>query len=263
MQLMPDTARRFGVTNAFDPRQNIFGGVQYLRFLLDMFRGDVALAAAGYNAGENAVARYGGIPPYKETRGYVAARSRRCWACSDAPGGTVQAAAAFFTPDPAGCRRPAAATASAARRQRRGAARASGKLAPARPRIYYKWTDDAGGRSTWPRPRRPRASSTRMIRALDCARRAMRDPSPRAPFDQGLFLTHFNKGKALYDEQRLRGRRARAGGGLPAAAARPEGAEPAGPRLLQAGEATRRPRRSTASWRRRAPTPTRSSTTWA
>ena len=71
MQLMPDTARRMGVTNAFDARQNIFGGVRYLRLLLDQFRGDVALAAAAYNSGPNAVLRYGGVPPYKETRGYV------------------------------------------------------------------------------------------------------------------------------------------------------------------------------------------------
>lgn len=71
MQLMPFTARRFGVVNAFDARQNIFGGVQYLRVLLDLFSGDVSLAVAGYNAGENAVLRYKGIPPYKETQGYV------------------------------------------------------------------------------------------------------------------------------------------------------------------------------------------------
>jgi hypothetical protein len=71
MQLMPDTARRFGVTDAFDARQNIFGGVRYLRVLLDMFDGDTVLASAAYNAGENAVKRHGGVPPYRETRGYV------------------------------------------------------------------------------------------------------------------------------------------------------------------------------------------------
>ena len=60
-----------GERDSFDPRQNIFGGVKYLRALLDMFNGDTALAAAGYNAGENAVLRYNGVPPYKETRGYV------------------------------------------------------------------------------------------------------------------------------------------------------------------------------------------------
>jgi soluble lytic murein transglycosylase-like protein len=71
MQLMPVTARRFGVVNRFDARQNIFGGTRYLRALLDQYRGDVSLTAAAYNAGENCVARYNGIPPYKETQDYV------------------------------------------------------------------------------------------------------------------------------------------------------------------------------------------------
>jgi len=72
MQLMPGTAARFGVGNAFDPQENIRGGVTYLRFLLDKFDGDVRLAAAGYNAGEGAVMKYGGVPPYNETTEYVA-----------------------------------------------------------------------------------------------------------------------------------------------------------------------------------------------
>jgi soluble lytic murein transglycosylase-like protein len=72
MQLMPATARRFGVKNIFDPAQNIEGGARYLRFLLDMFNGDLELALAGYNAGENAVINYGyRVPPYRETRYYV------------------------------------------------------------------------------------------------------------------------------------------------------------------------------------------------
>jgi soluble lytic murein transglycosylase-like protein len=71
MQLMPDTARRFGVGNAFDAGQNIRGGVQYLAWLLKRFGGDVRLAAAGYNAGEGAVDKYKGVPPYAETRRYV------------------------------------------------------------------------------------------------------------------------------------------------------------------------------------------------
>lgn len=71
MQLMPATARRFGVDNAFDPAQNIRGGVQYLAFLLKRFNGDVRLAAAGYNAGEGAVDKYRGVPPYSETQRYV------------------------------------------------------------------------------------------------------------------------------------------------------------------------------------------------
>lgn len=71
MQLMPATARRFGVTNAFDAGQNIRGGVQYLAWLLKRYNGDLTLAAAGYNAGEGAVDKYKGVPPYNETRRYV------------------------------------------------------------------------------------------------------------------------------------------------------------------------------------------------
>ena len=72
MQLMPATARRFGVTNIFDPAQNIEGGARYLRFLLDTFNGDVKLVLAGYNAGENAVVNSGyRIPRYRETQNYV------------------------------------------------------------------------------------------------------------------------------------------------------------------------------------------------
>jgi soluble lytic murein transglycosylase-like protein len=72
MQLMPATAVRFGVTDIFDPRQNIDAGVKYMRWLLNKFSGDVRLALAGYNAGEGAVMKYGNaIPPYRETQDYV------------------------------------------------------------------------------------------------------------------------------------------------------------------------------------------------
>lgn len=72
MQLMPVTARRYGVTDSFDPVQNINGGAQYLSDLLKLFNGDVSLAIAAYNAGENAVVRYGNrIPPFPETQDYV------------------------------------------------------------------------------------------------------------------------------------------------------------------------------------------------
>ncbi|MBV9507457.1 MAG: lytic transglycosylase domain-containing protein [Acidobacteriia bacterium] len=71
MQLIPETARRFGVSNPFDVSQNINGGARYLKYLLNLYKGDTRLALAAYNAGEQAVARYGGVPPYPETRSYV------------------------------------------------------------------------------------------------------------------------------------------------------------------------------------------------
>jgi soluble lytic murein transglycosylase-like protein len=71
MQLMAPTAQRMMVTDILDPRQNIFGGVRYLRVLANLFNGDLELTIAGYNAGEGAVIRHGGIPPYEETQHYV------------------------------------------------------------------------------------------------------------------------------------------------------------------------------------------------
>ncbi len=71
MQLLPATAERFGVANAYDPAQNIEGGIRYLKFLRDQFPDNLSLVLAAYNAGENAVRKHGGIPPYQETRDYV------------------------------------------------------------------------------------------------------------------------------------------------------------------------------------------------
>ncbi len=91
MQLIPATARRFGVADAFEPAANIAGGAAYLDWLLAEFRGDGLLALAGYNAGENAVRRHDGVPPYAETRDYVAlvmdALSAAGALCETPPGG--------------------------------------------------------------------------------------------------------------------------------------------------------------------------------
>lgn len=92
MQLMPGTAQRYGVTRIFDPQQNVLAGGRYLRDLLRQFNGDMRLALAGYNAGENAVLKYGGIPPYNETRHYVRKvmslyQKYRNLKCNNAPSG--------------------------------------------------------------------------------------------------------------------------------------------------------------------------------
>lgn len=84
MQLMPATARRFGVTKIYDPKQNVDAGVKYMRWLLDFFGQDVVLALAGYNAGEGAVLKYGrNVPPYRETQEYVRRITNRYRAISD------------------------------------------------------------------------------------------------------------------------------------------------------------------------------------
>jgi hypothetical protein len=131
MQLMPFTARRFAVTDPFDPRQNIFGGVQYLRLLLDLFDADVTLALAAYNAGENAVQRWRGVPPYKETKGYVQ-KVRSALA-----GGTISAGRSAEPSSPAIGFAPSANVLPASTPPRK-------PVVPARPRVYYKWSDASG-----------------------------------------------------------------------------------------------------------------------
>jgi len=84
MQLIPATAQRFGVANPFDPKQNIEGGVNYLKYLLDMFGGDLNLSLAAYNAGEHTVQRSGGIPAIPETQNYVR-RVTSIYQTGDAP----------------------------------------------------------------------------------------------------------------------------------------------------------------------------------
>jgi len=85
MQLIPETARRFGVADVFNPVDNIQGGAKYLRYLLDLYGGNYPLALAAYNAGERAVARYGTVPPYAETQNYLKLVARRLEASKRAP----------------------------------------------------------------------------------------------------------------------------------------------------------------------------------
>lgn len=157
MQLMPFTARRFGVADAFDARQNIFGGVQYLRLLLDMFGGDIALALAGYNAGENAVVRHSGIPPYKETQNYV--RKIQSLLASGFRAYTSRSTLTVAGPTPASSFAPDVP------RSLRKAATAE-KIVPARPRVYYRFVDGRGVQSISHDPP-PEGVTYSLIRALD------------------------------------------------------------------------------------------------
>jgi hypothetical protein len=164
MQLMPDTARRLGVADSFDARQNIFAGTQYLRMMLDLFAGDVELALAAYNAGPGAVQRYGGVPPYKETRGYVQKVSSLLgglWAPPVAPSKGEQAAS-FFTPSSSAALLRTSAPAAAARPE---GARAK-RVEPARPRVYYRWRDDGGTTHVAEAPP-PEGTVYQTVRAFD------------------------------------------------------------------------------------------------
>jgi hypothetical protein len=156
MQLMPFTARRFGVTDAFDARQNIFAGAQYLRILLDLFQGNLDLALAGYNAGENAVRRYGGVPPYRETRRYIRKIRGLLSTDSSAAGGTSDAAS-FFVPSSTRLQRSPRPKARQARPRR---------VAPVRPRIYYLWREPNGLTHVAEEPPADGTVYT-MIRAMD------------------------------------------------------------------------------------------------
>jgi len=139
MQLMPETARQLGVSNAFDPRQNIFAGVRYLRILLDMFSGDVSLATAAYNGGASNVQRYNGVPPFKETRNYVAKIQSLLSGLGLPMATTASPSMTSYAPsdNPFGVKAvPATTSAPAAKRP--------GKLTPARPHTYYRWKDASG-----------------------------------------------------------------------------------------------------------------------
>lgn len=127
MQLMPATARRLGVTDSFDARQNIFAGTRYLRILLDTYGEDVSRSTAAYNAGERAVARYGGIPPFRETQNYVRRVNALLGGAGEASAASV-APALFITPGetaPKAAAQPAAPVVK-------------------RPRVHYRWKDAKG-----------------------------------------------------------------------------------------------------------------------
>ncbi len=146
MQLMPATARRFGVSNPFDPAQAIMGGTEYLSYLLGLFRGNIDLAAAGYNAGENAVLRYGGVPPYKETRNYVVRINAALGsapvvmsASSEARSPRTASATLGFSGSLPPSLQPTNARPKAA-----APARPARPLVRVPPRLYYRWVDGAG-----------------------------------------------------------------------------------------------------------------------
>jgi len=105
MQLMPGTARRYGVRDSFDPHENIRGGTAYLSDLLGMFDGDLVRTLAAYNAGEGAVQRYRGVPPYAETQEYV---RRALLVYGGAGGGGAALSGGFKGAPPASARRPSA-----------------------------------------------------------------------------------------------------------------------------------------------------------
>ncbi len=100
MQLMPATAARMGVRNAFDPREAVLGGTRYLRILANMFNGDLVLTIAAYNAGEGAVIHYQGVPPFDETRRYVQNVLRYYYAFRAIEGARTSAAASAAAPAP-------------------------------------------------------------------------------------------------------------------------------------------------------------------
>lgn len=147
MQLMPATARRFGVSNPFDPEQAIMGGTEYLAYLLGLFKGNIELAAAGYNAGENAVLRYGGVPPYRETRNYV---QRLRTVLGSSPLVVTAAEARTPTPGPgttlgfSGSLPPSLQPRPTIAKTTAPAARPARPLVSVPQRLYYRWTDEAG-----------------------------------------------------------------------------------------------------------------------
>jgi hypothetical protein len=136
MQLMPATARSMGVLDSFDARQNILGGARYLKLLLGLYDGDISLTAAAYNAGETAVARYNGIPPFKETQNYVRKVNTILGGVNAAVAAEIPA---LFIAPGEGTRTPRTPERSAS-----APGRAKAPAAKPGPRIYYRWKDGKG-----------------------------------------------------------------------------------------------------------------------
>ena len=168
MQLMPATARRFGVTNPFDPGQAIMGGTEYLAYLLGLFRGDIELAAAGYNAGENAVLRYGGVPPYRETRNYVVKLRQVLGGpviVTTSREARTPAAGASTTLGFSGSLPPSLQPKNARPTAAAPKPRPARKLVNVPPRLYYRWVDGAGSTHFADSPPRD-GSAFRTIRGM-------------------------------------------------------------------------------------------------
>ena len=222
MQLMPATARRSGVADSFDARQNIFGGTQYLRILLDQFGGDVTLALAAYNAGPNAVLRYGGIPPYRETRGYVQKVQAQLGTGFAAPAPSSNAAAFYVPSTTAAPRQPV----------RSGRPRGPARWSRRGPAPTTAGATSAASPTSPRRPPRRGRCTRRFALSTSHAR-----PHPPRPVRPGAVPRPLQQGAGALRGPAPRRSRAAARGGLPPAAPRPAGAQPARPRLLPRGEA--------------------------
>ena len=221
---MPATARRLGVADSFDARQNIFAGTQYLRILLDQFGGDVDLALAAYNAGAER------RPPLRRHPARTARPAATCRRCRPSSARLRRPRASPPARPPSTCPpttlRPPAPPAA---RPRRLAA----SVEPARPRTYYRWRDERGRH---PRRRGAPARGDGVLRPCAPSTSHAR-PHPARPVRPGPLPRPLQQGARALRGPPVRRGGAAARGGLPPPAPGPAGAEPARPRLLPRREA--------------------------